>query len=567
MVDADMSPRRGRSRSLSRSRERSRSRSRSRGNDDNNRARSPSPPPAGNAQHSKDPNTETIEVSEADAAFVLGRGGNTKRKLARVSGAKLELHDSKSGGTSVLEISGDDSSRQRAKDYVKYVLTQRVGPVHIDPGMKRDDMSIVQVPEDCVGFVMGKGGQVLRAMEDEWTTLMFFAKSSSGDDTETVDKKGTPHFGGEILAIFGTRRGRRGSELKVMSAVEHKKPGTFLTANGDALKSPLQQPGDDENDGFDYDLFPFRGDEFSYALGARGSTRKKLAAASGAIIEYIAQTAVLAGNESERARGKDYLTWLLKQKEHGAMDVEYEGRDDVSVVDVPKNCMGYLTGYRGEGLRGIEHETRTFIFSNGGGGGDTRMDNDDKNTSSDEKKKSNSETLLIFGDVANDRKRAVRIVEDRVDQAKRGDMRRDDRGGHDGDRGRGRDDRGRDDRRDDRRRDDRREYRSRSPPRRDYDRRDDRRDDRGRQDDRYDRRSPDRRYRSRSPDDRRGRGRGSDVCFDWQKGRCNRDRCKFKHENGGRDRSRDRGGGRDQDRNRGRDNRRDRDRSYSRERR
>jgi hypothetical protein len=31
--------------------------------------------------------------------------------------------------------------------------------------------------------------------------------------------------GGEKLAIFGTRRARRGAELKVMSAVEHKHPG------------------------------------------------------------------------------------------------------------------------------------------------------------------------------------------------------------------------------------------------------------------------------------------------------------------------------------------------------
>ena len=38
---------------------------------------------------------ETIDVSDEDAAFVLGRGGTTKRKLARVSGARLELHDGK----------------------------------------------------------------------------------------------------------------------------------------------------------------------------------------------------------------------------------------------------------------------------------------------------------------------------------------------------------------------------------------------------------------------------------------------------------------------------------------
>jgi hypothetical protein len=53
---------------------------------------------------------------------------------------------------------------------------------------------------------MGRGGTVLRSMEEEWGTLMFFAKTKdeAGDAKE-----------GEILAIFGSRRGRRGAELKV----------------------------------------------------------------------------------------------------------------------------------------------------------------------------------------------------------------------------------------------------------------------------------------------------------------------------------------------------------------
>ena len=51
----------------------------------------------------------------------------------------------------------------------------------------------------------------------------------------------------------------------------------------------------------------------SLALGARGSTRKKLAAA-GCILEYIGQVAVIAGRKRERRQGRDYLEWLLKQK-------------------------------------------------------------------------------------------------------------------------------------------------------------------------------------------------------------------------------------------------------------
>ena len=39
-------------------------------------------------------------------------------------------------------------------------------------------LEVVDVPEDCVGFVMGRGGNTLRSMEEEWGSLMFFAQVS-----------------------------------------------------------------------------------------------------------------------------------------------------------------------------------------------------------------------------------------------------------------------------------------------------------------------------------------------------------------------------------------------------
>ena len=60
---------------------------------------------------------------------------------------------------------------------MEFVTQQRIGPVHIDlTEAGREDLTVVDVPEDCVGFVMGKGGNTLRSMEEEWGTLMFFAQ-------------------------------------------------------------------------------------------------------------------------------------------------------------------------------------------------------------------------------------------------------------------------------------------------------------------------------------------------------------------------------------------------------
>ena len=59
----------------SKSRSSSRSRSRSRGGGGNGRL------------------TKVVDIAKDDAAFVLGRGGATKRKIARVSGADIELDE------------------------------------------------------------------------------------------------------------------------------------------------------------------------------------------------------------------------------------------------------------------------------------------------------------------------------------------------------------------------------------------------------------------------------------------------------------------------------------------
>lgn len=73
---------------------------------------------------------------------MLGRGGSTKRKIERVSGARLDLHERELK----LEIFGNSIERERANLYVTLILAQRVGPVYIDFEEKRPDLSVVEVP-------------------------------------------------------------------------------------------------------------------------------------------------------------------------------------------------------------------------------------------------------------------------------------------------------------------------------------------------------------------------------------------------------------------------------------
>ena len=54
--------------------------------------------------------SETLQLGHDDAAFILGKNGRTKEKIARVAECALDLNDSER-----LEIRGNDRARRRAK--------------------------------------------------------------------------------------------------------------------------------------------------------------------------------------------------------------------------------------------------------------------------------------------------------------------------------------------------------------------------------------------------------------------------------------------------------------------
>jgi hypothetical protein len=173
-----------------------------------------------------------------------------------------------------------------------------------------------QVPTECVGFVTGKQGNFLRTMEDEWGVIMFFAEFKGRSNRE--------EGGTEKLALFGPTRGRRGAELKVLSAIEQKIPGKITRGLKDSVC---------EDDGFGTDTKWLRDNELSYALGKKGMTRKKLARASGCVVEYIGNVVHMSGNGRQRVRAQKYLAWLFEQLE-GPVHVNVDKRSDCTVVEV-----------------------------------------------------------------------------------------------------------------------------------------------------------------------------------------------------------------------------------------
>ena len=71
----------------------SRRKSRKMSDDDKSKSRSRSRSSSRGGGNNNGRLTKVVDIAKDDAAFVLGRGGATKRKIARVSGADIELDE------------------------------------------------------------------------------------------------------------------------------------------------------------------------------------------------------------------------------------------------------------------------------------------------------------------------------------------------------------------------------------------------------------------------------------------------------------------------------------------
>merc|ERR1740139_1264212 len=145
-------------------------------------------------------------------------------------------------------------------------------------------------------------------------------------------------------------RARRASELIVMSAVERKREGHFTSKLKDK-KSTVK--------GFDTDCLTMDSEDMAYVVGKEGQTRMKLAAASNAVLLLVGPMAFIAGSGQERQRCRDYLGFLLEQKDGGS-NLGMLNRPDVTEADVSEDDCKYLIGGGLFEMRKIEQDTCTF---------------------------------------------------------------------------------------------------------------------------------------------------------------------------------------------------------------
>lgn len=121
------------------------------------------------------------------------------------------------------------------------------------------------------------------------------------------------------------------------------------------------------------------------------------------LLEFIKDTACFVGYRDDRKRGREYVQWLIEQRNNGTSSVENEeSRRDCSILDVDSGYMGFITGPKGASLSRIENETKTFIFAKG-----------NTSTRSQNSKRSR---ILIFSHNEHRRHLAIKALKRRVDE-------------------------------------------------------------------------------------------------------------------------------------------------------
>mmetsp|Transcript_88158 Transcript_88158/g.175002 ORF Transcript_88158/g.175002 Transcript_88158/m.175002 type:complete len:959 (+) Transcript_88158:38-2914(+) len=315
-----------------------------------NSYRSESNGPTKRSNSQADPDITTMQFVPYEAAFLVGKNhGAAVRNIARATGTETKLRH----GNRTLDIRGGKRERNRAQKYVGFVLAQMERPVYLSDKDVDDDCSMVSVPDVAVGFVTGANGTHLRRLEEEWGVIMMFAEYSGTLITAVAGSGQVSRT--ETVVIFGPCRGRRGAQLTIMNVIESKLVNHFsqkIRLDGETYH------GSDVDNGGDFGTTTLEVREavMPYALGKNSGTRRKIMLASGCILQYIGNFAVMSGTMEEQLRAKDYLTWLLQTLDGPVHVDRLDSRSDVTVVDVPGRIVGFIKGTRRESLSRHEED-------------------------------------------------------------------------------------------------------------------------------------------------------------------------------------------------------------------
>ncbi|KAI8059025.1 uncharacterized protein B0P05DRAFT_558733 [Gilbertella persicaria] len=147
------------------------------GRNDYGSSHNPSSSASGTSAGSSGGNTVTIRIPVSKVGLVIGRGGETIRDFEERSKAKILIASDSTGDRDnerVITLVGDDSATQHAKSLVEDIVfgSNNAGPSRSwndsSYGVGRnDERAFITVPSSAVGLIIGRGGETVRAIQEQ----------------------------------------------------------------------------------------------------------------------------------------------------------------------------------------------------------------------------------------------------------------------------------------------------------------------------------------------------------------------------------------------------------------
>merc|ERR1719215_1786060 len=121
---------------------------------------------------------------------------------------------------------------------------------------------------------------------------------------------------------------------------------------------------DKKPDDYGVDTMKITDDDAAFILGKGGKTKEKISRVSNAEIELFERDLILEirGSKLERRRAKKYAEGVMAQRTGPVNITEDYDDGDLTMLLVPQEAVGFVTGRAGNFLRSIEEQWKTLMF-------------------------------------------------------------------------------------------------------------------------------------------------------------------------------------------------------------
>eukprot|EP00747_Dinoflagellata_sp_TGD_P129340 gnl/TRDRNA2_/TRDRNA2_174665_c4_seq1.p1 gnl/TRDRNA2_/TRDRNA2_174665_c4~~gnl/TRDRNA2_/TRDRNA2_174665_c4_seq1.p1 ORF type:complete len:269 (+),score=19.38 gnl/TRDRNA2_/TRDRNA2_174665_c4_seq1:61-807(+) len=125
---------------------------------------------------------ETLCINAEEVSYATGIHGATRAKIGAASGCIVEFI------RTTAIIAGPAPCPTSGKDFLSWLLVQRKNGVIPVPKRGRQDITSLKVPRRCIAMMTGKQGEVLRKIEKDTRTYLFFKENGRGAPTKRCER-------------------------------------------------------------------------------------------------------------------------------------------------------------------------------------------------------------------------------------------------------------------------------------------------------------------------------------------------------------------------------------------